>query len=121
LHFAFLGDESRWAAEAAECAGDQNAFWEYHDYLFAHQSGENQGAFTKQNLKAFAADLTLDTAAFNTCLENGTHSALVAGETESARQLGVRSTPTFVLNGRPVIGAQPFEIFDQYIQQALGN
>ncbi len=120
-HFAFLGDESLWAAEASECAADQDAFWEYHDYLFRHQSGENQGAFTKDHLKAFAADLGLDTAAFNGCLDSGTHSALVAGQTQAAQQVGVRSTPTFVLNGRPVIGAQPFEVFQQYIQQALGD
>jgi hypothetical protein len=45
FNFAFLGDESQWAAEAAECAGDQDAYWEFHDYLFSHQNGENQGAF----------------------------------------------------------------------------
>jgi protein-disulfide isomerase len=120
-HFAFLGDESQWAGEAAECAGDQDAFWEYHDYLFAHQSGENQGAFALDNLQAFAVDLGLNPALFNQCLADGTYTALVAGQTQAAQQLGVRSTPTFVLNGRPVLGAQPFEVFDQYIQQALGN
>ena len=120
-HFAFLGDESFWAAEASECAADQDAFWAYHDYLFAHQSGENQGAFTKDNLKTFAANLGLDSAAFNSCLENGTYRALVSGQTQAAQQLGVRSTPTFVVNGRPVLGAQPFDVFDQYISEALGN
>ncbi len=120
-HFAFLGDESFWAAEASECAADQEAFWEYHDYLFDRQAGENQGAFSKDHLKTFAADLGLDTAAFNACLENGTHTALVAGQTQAAQQLGVRSTPTFVLNGQPILGAQPYEIFQQYIQRALGD
>ena len=68
-HVAFLGEESQWAAEASECAADQDKFWEYHDKLFASQSGENQGAFNKDNLKQFAADLKLDTAAFNECLD----------------------------------------------------
>ncbi|MCC7361706.1 MAG: DsbA family protein [Anaerolineales bacterium] len=120
-HFAFLGEESFWAAEASECAGDQDAFWPYHDYLFAHQSGENQGAFTKANLKTFAANLGLDTAAFNSCLENGVYRALVSGQTQAAQQLGVRSTPTFVVNGRPILGAQPYDVFAQYIGEALGN
>jgi len=120
-HFAFLGQESVWAAEAAECAGDQHAFWPYHDYLFTHQSGENQGAFTKEHLKQFAADLSLDTAAFNSCLDSGQYTATVTAETQAVQQLGVRSTPTFVVNGRPVIGAQPYEVFQQYIQQGLGD
>ncbi len=43
LHFAFLGPESVWAAQASECAAEQEAFWAYHDLLFARQAGENRG------------------------------------------------------------------------------
>jgi protein-disulfide isomerase len=57
--FAFLGLESLKAAEAARCAGDQNKFWEYHDYLYTHQNGENQGNFSDPNLKSFAGSLKL--------------------------------------------------------------
>lgn len=57
--FAFLGDESLKAAEAARCAGDQGKFWEYHDYLFTHQNGENKGNFSNLNLKTFAKELKL--------------------------------------------------------------
>ena len=57
--FAFLGDESLKAAEAARCAGDQGKFWEYHDYLFTHQNGENKGNFSNLNLKTFAKTLGL--------------------------------------------------------------
>jgi len=115
-HFAFLGPESQWAAEASECAGDQDAFWEYHDYLFEHQNGENQGAFDKENLKQFAADLGLDTEAFNECLDSGKYTDYVQSLTQMARQIGVQSTPTFVINGVPVLGAQPFEAFQQVIE-----
>jgi protein-disulfide isomerase len=121
LNFAFLGDESQWAAEAAECAGDQNAFWEYHDYLFSHQNGENQGAFTKDNLKAFAADMKLDTAAFNTCLDSGKYTQLVTDQTNLGRGLGVQSTPTFAVNGQPVVGAVPYENFKQTIDALLAK
>ena len=57
--FAFLGDESLKAAEAARCAADQGKFWEYHDYLFSHQNGENKGNFSSLNLKTFAKELKL--------------------------------------------------------------
>jgi protein-disulfide isomerase len=118
---AFLGAESGWAAEASECAADQDAFWEYHDKLFASQSGENQGAFNKDNLKKFAADLKLDTAEFNECLDTGKYAQAVQDQTTAAQQLGVRSTPAFVINGNPLIGAQPFEAFKQVIESELGS
>ena len=118
---AFLGEESAWAAEASECAADQDAFWEYHDKLFDSQSGENQGAFTKENLKTFAADLKLDTAQFNECLDSGKYTQAVQEQTSAAQQLGVRSTPAFVINGVPLIGAQPFDAFQQVIEAELGS
>ena len=52
-HLPFLGQESAFVAVAAECAADQGKFWQYHDYLFEHQQGENQGAFTKEKLIGF--------------------------------------------------------------------
>ena len=57
--FAFLGPESSKAAEAARCAAEQGQFWEYHDYLYNHQNGENRGAFANANLKSFAKELKL--------------------------------------------------------------
>lgn len=120
-HFAFLGPESQWAGEASECAADQDAFWEYHDKLFDSQSGENQGAFNKDNLKRFSVELGLDTQAFDECLDSGKYTSLVQNETQAAQSLGVRSTPTFLVNGKPVIGAQPFEVFQQYIEEARGK
>jgi len=121
IHFAFLGQESLWSGEASECAADQGAFWEYHDKLFASQNGENQGAFTKENLKIFATELELDTVAFNECLDSGKYTQVVQQETAWAQSLGVQSTPTFVINGEPLVGAQPFEAFQQVIERQLGN
>jgi len=120
-HVAFLGEESQWAAEASECAADQDKFWEYADKLFASQNGENQGAFNKDNLKQFAADINLDTAAFNECLDSGKYTQAVQEQTGVANQLGVRSTPAFIINGVPVLGAQPFEAFQQVIEEALAS
>jgi protein-disulfide isomerase len=121
LHFAFLGEESVWAAEASECASDQDAFWEYHDLLFESQSGENQGAFNKDKLKEFAAQLNLDTDAFNECLDTGKYTELVNNQKTTAQQLGVRSTPTFAVNGQAVVGAQPYENFKTIIDDLLSS
>jgi len=120
-HFAFLGQESFDAAEASECAADQDAFWEYHDLLFEQQSGENQGAYARENLKEFAADLGLDTQAFNECLDSGKYTQIVQEQTQTAQSIGVSSTPAFVINGRAVIGAQPYNVFEQTIEQALSE
>ena len=108
-----------WSAEAAECAGDQDKYWEFHDYLFSHQNGENQGAFSKDNLKGFAADMDLDTEAFNTCLDSGKYTEFVNEQTDIARQLGVSSNPTFAVHGQAVGGAQTFDSFKQTIDGLL--
>lgn len=119
MHFAFLGQESQWAAEASECAADQNAFWPFHDKLFSSQNGENQGTFNKDNLKKLAADMGLDTKAFNDCLDSGKYTSLIQSETQTAQDIGVRSTPSFLVNGIPVIGAQPFDSFKQAIESSM--
>jgi protein-disulfide isomerase len=121
MHFVFLGDESQWAAEASECAADQDKFWEYHDLLFEKQSGENQGTFVKDNLKKFAADLGLDQKKFDDCLDSGKYTSLVQAQTSFSQQLGVSSTPSFVVNDQPVIGAQPFATFQKLIEAGLSQ
>ena len=117
VQMTFLGQESVWAAEAAECADEQGAFWAYHDYLLSHQKGENQGAFIQDNLKKFAADLRLDVQKFNTCVDSGQYRAVVEKESAFAEYLGVQSTPTFLLNGQPM-GSQPFATFQRLIDAA---
>ncbi|MCF6278313.1 MAG: DsbA family protein, partial [Anaerolineales bacterium] len=119
IHFAFLGPESFLAAEASECAADQDAFWEYHDFLYANQDGENRGAFSQDNLKQFAEQLGLDSESFGQCLDSGKYTELVQQETQMAQQIGVQSTPTFLINGAPMLGAQPFENFQQVIESIL--
>jgi protein-disulfide isomerase len=119
VHFAFLGQESTWAAEASECADEQGAFWSYHDYLFTHQKGENQGAFSRENLKTFAAELKLNTQTFNQCLDSGKYQEVVRAEVAKVQALGVPSTPAFAINGQPAMGVLSFEAFRQYIEAAL--
>lgn len=117
--FAFIGQESLRAAEAATCALEQDSFWQYHDILFLNQRGENAGAFADENLRTFAAALGLDEGDFNTCLgSNRYRNELNEGIVE-ARDSGVQSTPTFRINGEFVEGVISFEQFQAIIDQEL--
>jgi protein-disulfide isomerase len=116
---AFLGEESGLAAQAAECANDQERFWEFHDTLYANHRGENKGAFSRENLKRFAEALELDTAAFDSCLDSGKYASKVGDDTEAAQQLGVNSVPTTFVNGQEV--SWRLEDLQAAIQEALGT
>jgi len=120
-HFAFIGPESVWASQAAECAANQERFWEFHGKLFNNQAGENQGAFSVDRLKRFAQDLGLSTDLFNRCLDANETLDRVRKDTEEAQRLGVRSTPTFFINGAPLLGALPFEEFKAAIESQLAK
>lgn len=115
-HFAILGKLSEQAAIAAECAGEQEKFWNYHDKLFASQGGL---AFTDSNLKQYARELKLDAGKFGQCLDAGKYRRKVEAETGIAASLGARGTPTFFVNGRLLVGAQPFETFRAVIEEEL--
>lgn len=120
-HSAFLGQESVWAAQAAECAADQGKFWEYHDLLFDKQNGENVGTFTKENLVSYAKEAGLDVVKFEPCLKNDETLQRVVADTNEGRQVGVSGTPTFFINGKPLVGAQPAQAFQSQINAALGQ
>ena len=104
------------AAEAAHCAGEQGKFWELHDRMFA-----NQQALQLPALKEHATAVGLDMNAFNQCLDSGKHSPRVAANLKSGEALGVASTPTLYVNGRPVVGAQSFEYFKAVIDEELAS
>ena len=117
--FPFLGQESEWAAEAAECAKEQGKFWQYHDYLFENQQGENGGAFSKDNLKKFAQGLGLDTSQFNGCLDSDKYIDEVRKDLSDGRVAGVTGTPTVFINGIRVVGALSFSEYQKVIEQEL--
>lgn len=117
--FAFLGQESTDAAIAARCANEQGKFWQYHDKLFASQNGENEGAFSRDNLKGFARDLGLNASQFNNCLDSNKYADAVEKDTATGRAAGVNGTPTSFINGRIVNGAQPFSAVQQIIEDEL--
>ena len=122
-HFSFLGPESFAAAEASECAREQNYFWDYHDLLFLRQGAENRGVYSSGNLKDFARELQevrtdFDLDEFDSCLDSGRMRSTVEQMTDEAGQLGVRSTPSFLINGQLVTGAQGIDAFGAAIEAA---
>ncbi len=115
----FIGPESGAAAQAAYCAGDQGKFWQYHDTLFSHWTGENVGDFADSKLTAFAAALGLDQAAFDSCLHSGKYASRLEQDVNNAKADGVQATPSFLINGTLMEGAQPYSAFQQAIEAAL--
>ncbi len=116
-HFAILGKPSVAAAQAAECASEQGKFWPYHDKLFA--SAGSPLAFTDGKLRGYAKELGLQSQNFAQCLDSAKYSKKVEGETAMAAFLGARGTPAFFLNGQLMVGAQPFEAFEEAIEREL--
>jgi protein-disulfide isomerase len=102
------------AGEAAACAGDQGKFWEMHDLLWG-----NASKLQVADLKAHAATLGLDAPKFGECLDSGRHAGLVSADLEAGQGYGVSGTPAFFVNGRPLVGAQPFDAFAQVIDDEL--
>ncbi len=104
------------AAEAAECANEQNKYWEYHSALFGGEYGLGREAYL-----TYAANLGLDVPSFTTCIDERRYQDEVQADFDYAAQFGVRSTPTFFLNGIALIGAQPYEVFKQIIDEELAG
>jgi protein-disulfide isomerase len=104
------------AAESAECAGEQGKFWEMHDALF--EKGVSGGV---NSFKQFAADLELNTAEFDACLDSGQMASEVQKDMRDGSAVGITGTPGFMINGKLVSGAQPFSTFQQLIEAELAG
>lgn len=104
------------ASEAARCAGEQGKYWQMHDAMFA-----NQRALEVPALKQAAAGLGLDAAKFGQCLDSGKFAGAVRAGMAQGEKMGVNSTPTIYINGRALIGAQPFAAFKQIIDEELAR
>jgi protein-disulfide isomerase len=109
-----LHPQARKAHEAARCAADQAKFWEYHKLLF-----DGAPESTPDQLKASAEQAGLDVSAFNQCISQGKHQIAIQKEVDEGWSLGVNSTPTFFINGRPLSGALPIQNFIQLIDDEL--
>jgi len=105
------------AALAARAAQEQGKFWEYHDLLYENQS--SPGAFSEENLVALAREAGLDVEEFEASLASGEHRRAVMEAFAEGQRNGITGTPTFVVNGQTLVGAQPVGVFEQAIERAL--
>ena len=113
--------EAMLSAIAAECADDQGKYYEFHDKLFREQDrrGRDVVRYRAPELKRWAADIMLDTAAFNSCLDEERHKDEVSKDYKDLEGLGLEGTPIFFVNGRALVGAHPFATFQKVIEDLL--
>lgn len=112
------------AAEAALCAGDQDAYWEMHEVLFANQAALNNPEGTQLDqatYNQYAEELTLDVVVFEECMTSRKFKQFIEDDMAFSQELGVKSTPTFFVNGLALVGAQPLPSFQQLIDKELAG
>ncbi len=113
--FPIITAQSPKAAEAGQCAFDQGKFWPYHDLLYAKAP-----ALSIAELKDYAVQVGLDAAKFDHCLDSGQDQAKVQQSlNEAEQQYGFPGTPSFLLNGKKLIGPQSFETLRSLIDPIL--
>lgn len=114
--YVIIGEDSVVAAHAAHCANEQGKFWEYHDTLYNHWNGENNGWASEENQYKFAQEVGLETQAFTECMTSQKYNPLIQASTNDAKRLGLTGTPAFFVIGEnnkivKVPGAQPYDVF----------
>ena len=103
------------AAEAAMCAGEQDAYWQFHEKLFGNET------LGSSVYLQYAQDLGLNMQSFESCVNEHKYQEAVQADVDFAIDLGIRSTPTFFINGLAVVGAQPLDVFKQVIDKELAG
>lgn len=119
--FPYLGEESRTAALAGRAAAAQDGFWEFEEELFDDQQPPNSGRLTPDFLGDVAERAGLDREQFLADLGSEEAAAAVDRDFTEGQSIGVTGTPAFLINGRPVMGAQPTDIFVQAVEEALAE
>lgn len=110
------------ASHVANCAADQGAFWPMHDRLFA---GYTQGEWGKDmqtdfsTMLGYAQSLELNAETLQSCVVGNTHSPQIQRDFDDGAQAGIRSTPSFLVNGKLLVGAQPFEVWKSILDSEL--
>lgn len=114
--------QHRWgqdAAEAAEAAGEQGKFWEYHDILYAKQNDWAEKNDAISMFKQYAKDLNLDEKKFNESLDGHKFRNKVLDSLARGNKVAVNSTPTFFVNGKRVVGGMGYDDWEKLINEQL--
>lgn len=125
--FVIIGQDSVTAAHAAHCASEQGKFWEYHDTLYNHWTGENNGWASPENQLKFANELGLDIDAFTECTSSGRYMKMIQAGSDDAKTVGFTGTPGFIVIGAnnkiiKIPGAQPYDVFAKVLDsEELNN
>ena len=119
-----IGQDSVNAANAAHCAQEKGKFWEYHDMLYNNWSGENTGWASSKNLLTFATQLNITDSDFNSCMSGARYISVVKGSVSDAQTLGLTGTPDFFIiapdnSVTKIVGAQPYDVFDEIFKSKL--
>ncbi len=122
--YNIIGPDSVNASHGAHCANDQGLFWEYHDILYSNWTGENNGWASSENLLKFANDVELDVDKWSECMIKGMYSQTILASNEDAKSLELTGTPAFFIigpdgNTTRLVGAQPFEVFENIFEIEL--
>lgn len=116
--FPYLGQESMTAALAGRAAALQGKFWEFHDAMYAQQQPVNSGRLTPEYLGSVATKAGLDGSRLVKDMARPGLADAVGKDFTEGQSIGVTGTPAFIINGQPIIGAQPLQVFEQAIENA---
>lgn len=117
--FPYLGEQSQLAARAGRAAAAQDRFWEFQSAVYELELPPHSGDLTAERLTQIAGDLGLDTGAFARDMASTGAAEAVARDFTEGQGLGITGTPAFLVNGVPIMGAQPTEVFESTIEAAL--
>ncbi len=122
--YTIIGQDSVNAAHAAHCAQEKGKFWEYHDKLYDQWNGENTGWASSKNLLEFAKQVGISDEDFNSCMSDARYGSVIQNSLSDAKTLGLTGTPDFFIIGSDksvtkVVGAQPFDVFDEIFKSKL--
>src|SRR5690606_38872840 len=116
--FPILGPESILAAQAASCAAERDRFWPYQKALFEKRGTRNEGVYSRDNLVAYTEEAGIDPEELASCLDAGVITATLGEDYSRAISLGLRGTPTFIVNGR-IVSPSTLAAVEEAIQEAL--
>ena len=112
------------AAQAGRCAGEQGQFWAMRDRM-----GSNPDRLNMDDLVGYARDFKMDPAAFKACVESGKYKTAIQNDIQEAMKIGANGTPSFVIgkntadgvDGELLVGAMPYQMFDQKIKEVAAR